>query len=100
LLRSNATIKEQAVASTNAQRQAAYRTRHLKTIDGTGERLNMLVDTSMKRSLERLPVRYGVTQTAMLKTLMADAEKAMLDKLPATQQAEYYASQPMKSVTQ
>ena len=86
------------MAQTNAQRQAAYRTRHLKDVEGTGERISLLVDTHTKRALERLAVRYRVTQRAMMQTLIADAERALLDALHPDEQAHYYNPAP-KAVT-
>jgi hypothetical protein len=87
------------MAQSNAERQATYRARHLKGIDGTGERINLLVDIPTKRALERLAACYGVTQRAMLQTLIASAERAMLDTLPPDEQAKYYNPAP-KGVTQ
>ena len=86
------------MAQSNAERQAAYRARHLKDVEGTGERISLLVNTTTKRALERLAVRYGVTQRAMMQTLIADAERALLDTLHPDEQASYY-SQASKAVT-
>ncbi|MEP6969767.1 MAG: hypothetical protein ABJA49_04945 [Betaproteobacteria bacterium] len=65
----------------NAQRQAAYRQRQLHDIDGRGERLNIVLDTTAKRTLERLASCYGVTQRVMLQNLLANAEQAALSRL-------------------
>jgi len=58
---------------TNAQRQADYRTRHLKDENAQLERLSLLVDLHAKRALERLACCYGVTQRAMLERLLMQA---------------------------
>ena len=87
------------MARSNAERQAAYRARHLKDVEGKGERINLLVDTTTKRALERLATRYGVTQRAMLQTLIADAQSAVLDTLTPSEQASYY-DPASKTVTQ
>ena len=79
------------MAQTNAQRQAAYRTRHLSGDNATSERLSLLIDVHTKRSLERLAAYHGITQRAMLQTLLASAEKALVKKLPSAEQAGYYA---------
>ena len=68
------------MAKSNAQRQADYRERHLKDIDGTGERLNLIVDLHAKRALERLAACYAVTQRALLERLIREAERAALDR--------------------
>jgi len=81
------------MAKSNAERQAAYRARHLKGEDGTGERLNLVIDLHAKRALERLAVCYGVTQREALERLVLDAERAALDKVAAqpTGHTDYYA---------
>jgi hypothetical protein len=44
------------MAKSNAERQAAYRARHLKDENGTGLRLNLVIDAHAKWALERLAV--------------------------------------------
>lgn len=88
--------------ATNAERQAAYRARHLASVDGQGERLNLIVGVQAKRALERLASCYGVTQRAMIEKLLQQAESAALDaaqNLP-NGQADYYDSKLKLSVTQ
>ncbi len=78
------------MAQSNAERQAAYRQRHLKDENATDERLSLLVDIHAKRALERLAARYGVTQRAMLQTLITDAERVVVNALTGSEQASYY----------
>ena len=59
----------------NAQRQADYRVRHLKHVNGQLERLSLLVDFHAKRALERLACCYGVTQRTMLERLLMQANR-------------------------
>ena len=68
------------MAQTNAERQAAYRARHLHDEDGTGERLNVIINMHAKRALERLASCYGVTQLAMLERIIETAERQALKK--------------------
>ena len=80
------------MAQTTAERQAAYRTRHLHDEGGTGERLNVVINLHAKRALERLASCYGVTQLAMLEQIIAAAEREALKKsarLPKGQD-DYY----------
>ena len=42
--------------ATNAERQQAYRLRHLKDETGQGERLSVVVDLQAKRALGRLAI--------------------------------------------
>ena len=78
------------MAKTNAERQRAYRARHLHDIDGGGERINTVIKVSAKRSLERLTACYGVTQREMIERLIADAQTKVLRKLTPAQQERYY----------
>ena len=83
------------MAMSNAQRQAAYRQRQLTDIDAQGERLNIVLDTTAKRSLERLAACYGVTQRGVLQRLLAGAEQSVLNQLQALPngQSHYYDRQ-------
>jgi len=93
------------MAKSNALRQATYRTRHLKDVDASGERLNLIVDLHTKRALERWAKCYGVTQKQALSYIIASAQKAALEQA-ATQpngQNDYYDGKlclPLESVTQ
>jgi len=80
------------MAKNNAERQAAYRSRHLKDEKGNGERLNVVIDLHAKRALERLAKCYGVTQKNILERLLVGAEGAVIDQVAKTQngQADYY----------
>ena len=86
------------MAQANAPRQAAYRAHHLKDENGTGERLQVLVDAPTKRALERLAVRSGVTQREILQKRIADTECAVLATLSRDEQDDYYKPRP-KTVT-
>jgi hypothetical protein len=77
------------MGKSGAQRQEEYRQRHLKDETGTLERLNLLVQVSAKRQLERLAYCDGVTQQAMLEKLVAEAERATLNALSPEDQRDY-----------
>jgi hypothetical protein len=81
------------MAKSNAERQRAYRERHLKDADGKGERINTVVTLSAKRSLERLASCYGVTQRAMLEQIIAEAEDVLLSGFSSRKQSKYYDKQ-------
>ena len=87
------------MAQSNAERQAAYRARHLKDENGKGERISLLVDTHAKRALERLATRYAVTQRAMLERLIVEAEKALTADMTAAQYAAYVDGEKGRPVT-
>ncbi|MDN5871537.1 MAG: hypothetical protein L0H73_12540 [Nitrococcus sp.] len=75
------------MAMTNAQKQRAYRQRHLS--GGTGEIIKTVVSVSTKRQLERLARHHGVTRRAMLERLLAAAEREVVSGIADT--AAYYA---------
>ena len=77
----------------NAERQRAYRDRHLTLADESDElleRINQMVSLSAKTALKRLASYYGVTQRALLESAIAHAERALFDTLPGEQQNDYY----------
>ena len=74
---------------TSAQRQAAHRARHLKDVDGSGERLNMIVNAAAKMQLMRLAASYGVTQRALVERLLAAAQAEAFSGLTGEQQDAY-----------
>jgi hypothetical protein len=92
--------------SSNAQRQADYRARHLKSEDSQLQRLNLMIDLHAKRALERLASCYGVTQKSMLERLIRQAQEVALleaEVLSPNGPADYYAGRlrlPMAFVTQ
>ena len=89
------------MAQTNAERQAAYRQKHLQDEDAGCERLNVVLDLSAKRALERLASAYGMTQRGILERVIADAETAALVKAAAFKRGQdlYYDSQISLDVT-
>jgi hypothetical protein len=78
------------LAKSNAERQRAYRERHLNDLEGQGERLNGIIKLSTKRTLERLASCYGVTQRAVLEKIIDEAESRLLSKLGSKKQEAYF----------
>jgi len=72
---------------TAAERQRAYRRRHL--VEGQGERLNLIVGVSVKRQLERLARHHRQTQRQVLERLLSAAETAVLNELDADGERAY-----------
>lgn len=64
----------------SAERQRAYRQRHLKDEHGSAERLNTVIDVHAKRALERLAQCYGVTQRQVLERTLIAAERNALER--------------------
>ena len=82
----------------NAQRQRAYRERHLKDADGKGERLNTVINLSAKRSLEWLASCYGVTQRALLERIIAQAESDLLTTLVEACEEKHHGPMPTEAL--
>ncbi len=81
------------MALTNAQIQAAYRARHCKDVDSaTASRIDTLIDTTSMTALKRLAASHGISQRAMLQTLINDAEASLLSTLSRKAQSTYYDS--------
>lgn len=79
------------MALTNAQIQAAYRARNCKDLDtARASRMDMVIDSTSLMALKRLAAHHGVTQRAMLQTLIDDAQRALLNTLDGSQQDAYY----------
>ena len=77
-------------AQSNAERQAAYRQRHLNDVEGQGERINMVVTVQAKAQLERLARHYGVTKRELLVRVLAEAERKLVDRLGRAAEKSYY----------
>jgi hypothetical protein len=91
-------MPENGKPRSNAERQAAYRRRHIHNPNGDDDvrlaRLNLLVSIPAKAQLERLAACYGVTQTSLLQRLLADAEDRAVEALPREALGDYYEKRP------
>ena len=76
------------MAMTPAEKQRRYRDRHL-SIDGQKERLQCMISVPTKAKLTRLAHYHGYSVTALIETLVADAERALLDTLHAAHIGPY-----------
>ena len=78
---------------TNAERQRAYRERHLRGVDDDTEmleRINTMVSLHSKNQLKRLSRCYGVTQRSMLERIINEAATELMDDLSPDQQNAFY----------
>lgn len=86
------------MAKSNAERQAAYRARHFKAVDGGLERLSLALSVPAKARLERLATCYAVTQRELIESLLEQAEHKLLDELTANEQKQYFdRTAPLRS---
>ena len=65
----------------NAQRQAAFRQRHLEDVEAKDRRINLVVSVQAKAQLQRLASCYGVTQRQVLQYLLAKGEEEAIQAL-------------------
>ncbi|MDP2830384.1 MAG: hypothetical protein Q8O37_17495 [Sulfuricellaceae bacterium] len=77
------------MAMTNAQRQANYREKRLKNDNGTGSRLNLVIDYGAHLALKRLALRYGVTITALVERLAMDEQARLTASMSADEHITY-----------
>ena len=66
---------------TGAERQAAYRARRPKAKNGGDRQINTWVTFGTFIALQRLAIRYGVTQRALLERMITDADDKVVAKL-------------------
>jgi hypothetical protein len=76
------------MALTSAEKQQRYRERHLG-IHATKERIQFFISVKTRAQLGRLARHYGYTVTKMIEDLAADAERALLNRLPPRQRTAY-----------
>lgn len=75
---------------TPAERQAAYRQRHLKDVDGTKARLNVILDHQAKIALARLAKHRHATQAELLARLILAEQERTLAGMSAEEQTAYH----------
>lgn len=54
-----------------------------ESADVLDQRLNLVIDVHAKCALERLALCYGVTQRALLQSLLIQAQRAVIQRLDA-----------------
>lgn len=74
---------------TNAQRQAKYREQRLKNENGTGSRLNLVIDYDAHLALKRLAIRYGVTVTTLIERLATEEQRRLTETMSADEYTTY-----------
>lgn len=75
---------------TAAERQAAYRQKHLKDVDGTKARLNVILDHQAKTALARLAKHQNAPQADVLARLILAEQERTLAGMSAEEQNAYY----------
>ena len=75
------------VAKSNAERQAAYRTRRARD----SRALQLWLDDADKLALKRLARHWGISQAEAVARLIREADKAIMDGMDDEQFEEYLA---------
>jgi hypothetical protein len=83
------------MALSNAERQARYRERHLKSIDGEKVRLSVFVDLYARHRMERIARHQGCTVTALIEAWAAKAEQRIINRMTPKEEHAYYAENVM-----
>lgn len=77
------------MAMTNAERQRRYRERHLRSLEGQAERINLIASVQTKAAIDRLANYWQTTRRAALERAIREAESRVLDTLPGPEQNRY-----------
>ena len=80
------------MGTSNAERQKAFRLRHMKDVEGQGSRLDVVVYGRTHITLKRLAKHYGVSLAALLDRLAETEQRAIVDGMTSDQQREYFDS--------
>jgi hypothetical protein len=86
------------MALTPAEKQQRYRERHLG-VNGGKQRIQFFISVQAKAQLERLALHYGYTVTNVIEKLAADAERALLNRLPPQKQSVYLDGHSARSAS-
>lgn len=74
----------------NAERQAAYRQRHLSPT-GISSRLNCVIEQPKADALSRMAKAFGLTKRETIEEALGLVEAALLNQLPVSDRAKYFA---------
>jgi hypothetical protein len=79
------------MAMTNAEKQRAYRERHLG-FHGEKSRMQLVLSVCAKCQLERVARHRGYSVTALVEELAAQAEQRIVNRMTPGQHQEYFDS--------
>jgi hypothetical protein len=79
------------MAMTNAEKQRAYRERHLG-FDGEKSRMQLVLSVRSKFQLERVARHKGYSVTALVEELAAQAEHRIINRMTPKQHQDYFDS--------
>jgi hypothetical protein len=77
------------MAMTNAEKQRAYRDRHLG-FNGEKSRMQLVLNVRARFQLERVARHKGYSVTAVVEELAAEVERRIVDRMTSKQRREYF----------
>jgi hypothetical protein len=77
------------MAMTNAEKQRAYRERHLG-FSGEKSRMQLVLNVHAKFQLERVARHRGYSVTALVEELAEQVEQRIIDEMTLKQRREYF----------
>jgi hypothetical protein len=78
------------LALSNKERQARYRERHLKDVDGEKTRLSLFVSIHAHRKMERVARHKSYTVTQLIEEWAEQAENRIVAKMSPNAEKEYF----------
>ena len=85
-------------AKTNAQRQAAFKQRHLGSETSPCARLDLVIDQSANQAFERMARSFGMSNRQTLEQMLSLAEAALLSTLTEPNRKRYAAGELKQSM--
>jgi hypothetical protein len=81
------------MAMTNAEKQRAYRERHLG-VDGEKARVQLILSAGTKEQLARLARHNGYSLAALVEELATKAEQRTVNRMTPREQRDYFDRGP------
>lgn len=82
------------MAMTNAEKQRAYRERHLG-FNGDKSRMQLVLTVRARFQLERVASHKGYSVTELVEELAAQLEQRIISRMTPKQQREYFDGAPV-----
>lgn len=80
------------MSATNAERQRAFRARKIKSGEGNGSRLDLVVSMDTHLALKRLAKFFGISMVELLARIAKAEQRSVLAEMDGDGQAAYYDS--------
>ena len=80
------------MAKTGRERQAEYRQRHLRDVEGEKTRLDAIVSDQAMNALKRLSKHYNLTQVALLERVLLEEQQRVTAEMTDQEYEDYRES--------